>query len=261
MSDVTYDFTDRTVIVTGAGRGIGRAIGARFAGAGADVWMVDVDEDVVRAAAEEVGANWGGRRRRRHRRRRSRRRRRRAGEWPHRCRRQQRRHPARCGALESSDDADWDAVLRVHLGGTFRFTRACVPHFRERWFGSCHQRDLLHRIARQYRTGGLRSREGGNHRLHEDRRQGARAVRRTVNAISPNAETRMVASIPPDKLAAITAMIPLGRSREARGDQRHRRLPRLGGGELHHRGSRARRRRSLDVTRVMFELSSSSAKG
>jgi len=56
VSDVTYDFTDRTVIVTGAGRGIGRAIGARFAGAGADVWLVDVDEDVVRAAAEDKKA-------------------------------------------------------------------------------------------------------------------------------------------------------------------------------------------------------------
>src|SRR6202007_2789161 len=33
------------------------------------------------------------------------------------------------------DDQDWDAVLDVSLGGTFRFTRACVPHFRERRFG------------------------------------------------------------------------------------------------------------------------------
>jgi 3-oxoacyl-[acyl-carrier protein] reductase len=33
----------------------------------------------------------------------------------------------------------------------------------------------------------------------------------TVNAISPNAETRMVASIPAEKLAAITAAIPMQR--------------------------------------------------
>ncbi len=33
----------------------------------------------------------------------------------------------------------------------------------------------------------------------------------TVNAISPNAETRMIASIPPDKRAELVAAIPLGR--------------------------------------------------
>lgn len=33
------------------------------------------------------------------------------------------------------DDTDWDAVIDVSLGGTFRFTRACVPHFRERGYG------------------------------------------------------------------------------------------------------------------------------
>ena len=33
----------------------------------------------------------------------------------------------------------------------------------------------------------------------------------TVNAISPNAETRMIESIPPEKRAELTAAIPLGR--------------------------------------------------
>src|SRR5699024_842500 len=28
------------------------------------------------------------------------------------------------------EDDDWDDVLAVHAGGTFRLTRACVPHFR-----------------------------------------------------------------------------------------------------------------------------------
>lgn len=32
-------------------------------------------------------------------------------------------------------DEDWDAVLAVHAGGTFRFTRACVPHFRAQAYG------------------------------------------------------------------------------------------------------------------------------
>jgi 3-oxoacyl-[acyl-carrier protein] reductase len=33
-----------------------------------------------------------------------------------------------------SDD-DWDSVLNVHAAGTFRFTRACIPHFRARGRG------------------------------------------------------------------------------------------------------------------------------
>lgn len=36
----------------------------------------------------------------------------------------------------------------------------------------------------------------------------------TVNAISPNAETRMVASLPAQKLAELAAAIPLGRFAE-----------------------------------------------
>ena len=38
----------------------------------------------------------------------------------------------------------------------------------------------------------------------------------TVNAISPNAETRMVASIPNDIIAEATAQIPLNRSADPR---------------------------------------------
>ena len=37
----------------------------------------------------------------------------------------------------------------------------------------------------------------------------------TVNAISPNAKTRMVASIPDDKMAYLVAQIPMGRFAEA----------------------------------------------
>jgi 3-oxoacyl-[acyl-carrier protein] reductase len=36
----------------------------------------------------------------------------------------------------------------------------------------------------------------------------------TVNAISPNARTQMVESMPPEKLAALEAQIPLGRFAE-----------------------------------------------
>lgn len=108
-------------------------------------------------------------------------------------------------------DDDWEAVLAVHAGGTFRFTRACVPHFRERSYG---------RVVNVTSYTGLHGNTGqANYATAKAgiigfTKTAAKELARfgvTVNAISPNAETRMVASIPDDKKAELTAGIPLGR--------------------------------------------------
>jgi 3-oxoacyl-[acyl-carrier protein] reductase len=50
--------TDRVCVVTGASRGIGRALSAQLVAEGARVLMVARGEEALRAAAGEIGAEW-----------------------------------------------------------------------------------------------------------------------------------------------------------------------------------------------------------
>jgi 3-oxoacyl-[acyl-carrier protein] reductase len=210
MSTLTFDFSGRSVIVTGAARGIGLELSRFFTDAGADVAMIDRDAQELKAAAadarglaiaadvtssEEVKTavaqvistfgrvdvliNNAG--------------------------------VLRDGVVWKLSDEDWDTVMTVHAGGAFRFTRECVPHFRAQGGG---------RIINVTSYTGLRGNTGqANYSTAKAGIIGltkttAKELARfgiTVNAISPNAETRMVSSIPDAKLAALAAAIPLGR--------------------------------------------------
>lgn len=54
---ITFDFTDKTVFITGAGSGIGRATAEAFAAAGADVAVTDTTEAPLRETAQLVEAH------------------------------------------------------------------------------------------------------------------------------------------------------------------------------------------------------------
>ena len=51
-----YDFTGKTVLVTGAGHGLGRAIARGFAELGAEVFGVDLDQAELEQTRREAGA-------------------------------------------------------------------------------------------------------------------------------------------------------------------------------------------------------------
>ncbi|WP_069762124.1 SDR family NAD(P)-dependent oxidoreductase [Streptomyces sp. LUP47B] len=51
----------RRAVVTGAGRGLGRAVAERLAEAGADVLVADIHDDLATAVAEDLGARGRGR--------------------------------------------------------------------------------------------------------------------------------------------------------------------------------------------------------
>ncbi|MGW0039957.1 SDR family NAD(P)-dependent oxidoreductase [Gordonia sp. NPDC003376] len=210
MTNITFDFTGQTVAVTGGARGIGLELGRFFVRTGADVFLLDFDEDEVAKAAAEVGA--------------------RAihadvGSTAD-IETAVERIIADTGRIDvivnnagilrdrllwKLTDDDWAQVLEIHAGGTFRMTRACVPHFRSQEFG---------RVINVTSYTGLRGNTGqANYATAKAgiigfTKTAAKELARfgvTVNAISPNAETRMVASIPDDKKAELTAGIPMGR--------------------------------------------------
>lgn len=210
MSNLAFNFRGQSVIVTGAARGIGLAIAEFFAAAKANVYMVDLDQSEISIAAQKIGAigiaadvsdtndvenivsqvisesgqidilvNNAG--------------------------------ILRDGVVWKLTDEDWDSVLRVHLGGTFRFTRACTPHFRERNFGriiNVTSYTGLHGNIGQANYGAAKAGIIGFTKTtaKELARFGV-----TVNAISPNAATRMIDSIPEDKKAELVSGIPVGR--------------------------------------------------
>lgn len=54
MNNKLFNLAGRTVVVTGAGRGIGRTLALAFADAGADVAITDIDGDAAKQVAREI---------------------------------------------------------------------------------------------------------------------------------------------------------------------------------------------------------------
>ncbi len=209
---VSYDFSGRTVLVTGAARGIGLALSQFFAAAGANLAMADVDEaalgelstgDLANAVPVVMDVSDADAV---------------AGAVTHIVEKTGRLDVVvnNAGILRDRvvwklTDEDWQAVLGVHLTGTFNLTREAVPVMRDQSYG---------RIVNVTSYTGLHGNVGqANYAAAKAgiigfTRTTAKELARfgiTVNAISPNAETDMVASIPEDHFDELRSQIPMGR--------------------------------------------------
>lgn len=210
QSDINFSFQGRTALVTGAARGIGREIARAYAEAGARVYLADTDADAVRDAADHLGAT--------------------AIPTNVASTSDCEAAVARCidetgrldvlvnnaGVLRDTvlwkmTDDQWDVVMAVHAGGTFKMSRAAVPAMRDQGYG---------RIINITSYSGIHGNVGqANYATAKAGIIGftltaAKELARfgiTVNAISPNAETDMVASMPEPKRQQIMAAIPAGR--------------------------------------------------
>lgn len=206
--------SNQTAVVTGAGRGIGRAIALRFAAAGADVvcvsrtaqnadqaagevkalgrkaWALSVDvadSAAVATAAERILAEAG-----------------RVDILVNNA------GIARDGLLMRMSDADWDAVLNTNLKGAFAFTRAFSRSFLKQRSG---------RIINISSIIGLIGNAGqANYAASKAaligftkacaRELGSRGI--TVNAIAPGfIDTDMTAVLDDKARAALLERIPL----------------------------------------------------
>jgi 3-oxoacyl-[acyl-carrier protein] reductase len=111
-------------------------------------------------------------------------------------------------------DEDWDLVVNVSLGGTFRCTRACIPHFRAQGSGRVVNVTSYTGLHGNFGQAAYAAAKAGVIGFTKTVAKEVAGFGITVNAISPNARTRMIDAIPEERLREMTALVPLGRIAE-----------------------------------------------
>ena len=118
----------------------------------------------------------------------------------------------RDGTLLKMSFEDWDAVMRINLGGCFNMAKACFPGMRERNWGRIVNIGSINGQAGQYGQVNYAAAKSGIHGFTKALAQEGARFGITVNAIAPGyIDTDMVAAVPENVLEKIVARIPVGR--------------------------------------------------
>lgn len=216
-SVATPGLAGRRAVVTGAGRGIGRAIASRLAASGVGVVVNDMDAARAESVAESLRAQGG-----------------RAvavaadvSDWQAVERLMATAQEAlggleilvnnagiiRRGTLETMSLDDWHSVIAVNLTGTFYCCRAAAPLLKAAGYGR-----IINITSIAAKVGDITSAPGygpskaGVIALTKTLARALAPWGTTVNAIAPHAvETEMSGQWTPEVRAAVLAGIPLGR--------------------------------------------------
>lgn len=220
-SRITTDLSNRIAIVTGAARGLGRAIAESLAAAGAKVACIDIREDLLTETVEAIRAAGGT------------------------------AEPVACDVTDSAGvgqavqkvvdlwgglhilvnnagitrdnlcvrmkDEEWDAVLNINLRGTFLFTRAaCKPLMKSRG-GRIINIASVSGVSGNAGQVNYSASKAGVIGMTKTMAKELASRNVTVNAVAPGfIATEMAAKLGDDVLEAVKKETPLSRLGEPR---------------------------------------------